>query len=107
MLSTNFLHLLEICLSFCVVTGTNSVLFEKACSNGKSTDAIWWQHRPYVFRDEVDKSVKGISVDVFNMAVKSCCKIGTKIVYKKVQPADSVKESVIKGNVEFIVQLLK
>ena len=98
--SLRYIFLLEMFFSSCVFAQTGSVSFEEACSNGKPSEAVWWSHKPYVFTAE-DKgtgaAVKGILVDVLNMALKSCCKQGTQIVYTKAQPTGAVKESVIKG----------
>lgn len=98
--------LLEIFCSSCVFSKTGSAFFEEACSNGTPSEAVWWNHKPYVFTDEdtgAGSAVKGVLVDVLNMAVKSCCKEGTQIVYTKAQPTGAVKESVIKGNAQRIV----
>ena len=95
-----------ITLAIFVILPTQGLLssFQDACYNGTEFSLVYWEQRPYIFKDDKHNEIDGALPEILRSVYKTCCKTNAIISAKLIDyPAESLKETIDDHSNEVII----
>ena len=77
--------------------------FQDACDNGTSFSLVYWEQKPYVFKDERDSSIKGALPEILRSIFKACCKTTPNISPELLEYPESLRTTIQNHTHEVII----
>ena len=74
---------LAVAYVFRLAAGTSTTTLQEACDNGNPFSLVYWEHKPYIFKDQVKSEtfVNGALPNILRSALEACCKKGANISF--------------------------
>ena len=60
----------------------NSRKTQDACDKGSAFSVVYWEQKPYIFKDEKPSEIDGALPEILRSVYKACCKTNAKISAK-------------------------
>ena len=85
-----------ITLAIFVTLPTESLLssFQDACDKGTAFSLVYWEQRPYIFKDDKNSEIDGALPEILRSVYKTCCKTNAKISAKLIDYPTSLKATI-------------
>lgn len=79
--------------------------FQLACDNGTSLSLVYWEQKPYVYKDEGEFLIKGALPEILRKIFNVCCKREANITGKRIEYPSSLKLTIQNHSHQAIIPL--
>ena len=77
--------------------------FQHACENGTSFSLVYWEQKPYIYKDEGGNAIKGALPEILRRIFRSCCKTDAHISAKLLDYPGSLRSTIQNYSREVII----
>lgn len=77
--------------------------FQDACFKGTAFSLVYWEQKPYIFKDEKHSEIDGALPEILRSVYKTCCKTNAKISAKLIDYPTSLKATIDDYSNEVII----
>ena len=82
---------------------STSSSFQDACDKGTAFSVVYWEQKPYIFKDEKPSEIDGALPEILRSVYKACCKTNAKISAKLIDYPTSLKTTIDDNSNEVII----
>ena len=79
--------------------------FQLACDNGTSLSLVYWEQKPYVYKDEGEFLINGALPEILRKIFNVCCKREANITGKRIEYPSSLKLTIQNHSHQAIIPL--